>query len=121
VDALKEHRPYCPYVTRSATVPALPVPQSQPLASASTTTLASAASVHTLTASGPIEGWRAVLLIVLRHRMGQRQWENLLHGAARRIDGQQDQDGAGQEDVPVDPVGAMVADVKKKGVSLYIP
>jgi len=72
--------------------------------------------------SNLIEGWRAVLLVILRYRLSQRHWENLLNGAVRRIDSQwslsQDQTIAAP--LEFDPVEAMVAGVKKKGVSFSL-
>ncbi|KAI0029345.1 C3HC zinc finger-like-domain-containing protein [Vararia minispora EC-137] len=118
VDVLKEHRPYCPYVTRSTTVPAFPVPQILSSPNASTASLASISPTATATANGPIEGWRAVLSVILRHRMSQRHWESLLSGAVKRAGGQLESAGENQcGDVPIetDPVEAMVADVKRKG------
>lgn len=110
VDVLKEHRPYCPYVTRTANLSTLPVSQSP--VSAQTFS-----SINLGVNSGLTEGWRAVLTVVLRHRSptGQRNSDESTADVFGPIDG-----GAVRvEDGPldeVDPVQAMVADVKSKGV-----
>jgi hypothetical protein len=62
-DLLKEHRPYCPYVVRSTIVPSFPMPSghSAVLNGANGTAGGSLQDV-------PIEGWRAMLSIVLKAR-----------------------------------------------------
>jgi hypothetical protein len=114
VDVLKEHRPYCPYVTRTASVPALP----RPAAQSTTGSLADSLSLRAV--DGLVEGWRAVLTVVLRHRMAQRQWENNLNEVAQRLHGEAgDVTGNGHDD-EVDSIKAMVTDVKNKGVSQWL-
>ncbi|EIW84066.1 zf-C3HC-domain-containing protein [Coniophora puteana RWD-64-598 SS2] len=68
LDLVKEHRTYCPYVVRSSVVPSLPSAgtsdASKPLPSSTSTTSEP---------GGAVEGWRAVLAVVLRHGLGERQ------------------------------------------------
>ncbi|KAJ7650384.1 C3HC zinc finger-like-domain-containing protein [Roridomyces roridus] len=79
-----KHRSFCPLVVRSTLVPSLPA-----IATGSTVTLSGT--------SGNLEGWRAVLTVVLRYGMGTEtadaaeDWEN------------------------INGVEAMVASVKSKG------
>ncbi|VDB86670.1 unnamed protein product [Peniophora sp. CBMAI 1063] len=108
VDVLKEHRPYCPYVTRSANIPTLPV--------ASSATPASTSSVAGLANSSLVEGWRAVLTVVLRHRSatGPRTSQD----STADVFGPTGNTASAQSERDVemaDPVQAMVADVKSKG------
>ncbi|ETW83127.1 hypothetical protein HETIRDRAFT_474283 [Heterobasidion irregulare TC 32-1] len=91
IDLLKEHRPYCPYVVRSTTVPSLPIPQLQgstesptraPLPhSSSSASLAQLNGVQ----NGAIEGWRAVLTVVTRYRMSQKRRDGLLQEISERV------------------------------------
>ncbi|KAI0042871.1 zf-C3HC-domain-containing protein [Auriscalpium vulgare] len=121
IDLLREHRPYCPYVVRSTTVPSLPVPPTHARAASSTPTLPSMfsgsnASLPQLGGSAQLEGWRAVLMVVLRYRMGARQRDELL----RRAEGGLQRSATFEtldesEEMEVDPVEAMVAGVKSKG------
>ncbi|KAJ7727329.1 C3HC zinc finger-like-domain-containing protein [Mycena maculata] len=93
LDLLKEHRSFCPYVVRSTLVPSLPAEPTLPASTA-----------------GVLEGWRAVLTVVLRYGMGQRQRMRRRDGAvAMDVDGED-----GTEDA-VDGVEAMVASVKNRG------
>ncbi|KAJ6577153.1 C3HC zinc finger-like-domain-containing protein [Mycena capillaripes] len=98
-DLLKEHRSFCPYVVRSTLVPTLPA---EPVPSPT---------------AGVLEGWRAVLAVVLRYGMGQRQRTTALRrrqstdgngDTAMDVDG--DADGGS-----VDGVEAMVEGVKARG------
>ena len=76
-DLTKEHRPYCPYVVRSTSLPTLP------------SMMQRVTSTHTRTSSDPsnpvgrgselikegdlVEGWKAVLAVVLRSGLGRRE------------------------------------------------
>ncbi|KAG5652763.1 hypothetical protein H0H81_003701 [Sphagnurus paluster] len=115
-DLLKEHRSYCPYVVRSTIVPSLPVPPTAGNShdrSGSTTSLVSGPKgTGNNGNNGAMEGWRAVLTVVLRYGAGQRQRLGLdfvdrLRGESRTV----------EEDEPmeVDGVKAMVAGVKSRG------
>ncbi|KAF7330464.1 hypothetical protein MVEN_02485500 [Mycena venus] len=121
-DLLKEHRSYCPYVVRSTLVPSLPA--EPPSASASSTANVNGSGAG----AGMLEGWRAVLAVVLRYGLGQRQREARTAAALRRrisVDGvggdtAMDVDGenGNGEDVTgggVDKVEAMVESVKARG------
>ena len=138
VDLLREHRPYCPYVVRSTTVPTLPVaptdaqrlraPSSTPSLTSFTSFLSSNTSQAQVDAqqSNAVEGWRAVLMVVMRYRMGQWQRRKV-----SRVDSEPDTTQnqpsvvppetppeIGEESwVEVDRVEAMVEGVKSRGVS----
>ncbi|KAG1827725.1 C3HC zinc finger-like-domain-containing protein [Suillus variegatus] len=88
-DVLNEHRSYCPFVVPSTVVPKLPMPSTSPAS-------ANAA------ADGATEGWRAMLTVVLRHGLSERQRNArlLLSGGDSEI---------------MHGVEAMVASVKSKG------
>ncbi|KII85236.1 hypothetical protein PLICRDRAFT_178973 [Plicaturopsis crispa FD-325 SS-3] len=109
-DLLKEHRSYCPYVVRSTVVPSLPVPvPSTPGKSSSS----SVVSQLNGTNGSALEGWRAVLSVVLRYGLGQRQ----RLGLARRATtpGTNTEGNGDAMDVELDGVEAMVAGVKHRG------
>ncbi|KAL4248038.1 hypothetical protein ABKN59_002366 [Abortiporus biennis] len=116
LDILKEHRSYCPYVVRSTIVPSLPVPQNFPSRSASTFFSPVSSSSPSVTQfhgeTGAIEGWRAVLTVVLRHRNAQRQRFGM-SSMERMVS----PDSGESVDVPMeqDEVEAMVAGVKSHG------
>lgn len=95
LDLLKEHRPYCPYVVKSTVVPSLPLPVPP-----QTTTTAtqngdkgkvgegegrSNSTGAAGTAAGAVEGWKAVLMIVLRYRMEARRREGLIRAVDRKM------------------------------------
>ncbi|KAG6864982.1 hypothetical protein C0991_005851 [Blastosporella zonata] len=108
-DILKEHRAYCPYVVRSTIVPTLPTPptfsvalSSNPLPRAGLTSVLSSQN-------SALEGWRAVLTVVLRYGAGQRHRLGL--DFADRLRG----DKPPEEAAEVDSVKAMIAGVKKRG------
>ncbi|GLB40163.1 putative rsm1-like [Lyophyllum shimeji] len=109
-DLLKEHRSYCPYVVRSTVVPTLPV-----LPPAATTTNAHARSnsvtsqVGAQNGNAAVEGWRAVLTVVLRYGMGLRQRLGL--DFVHRLRGEPED----EEPMEVDGVKAMIAGVKSRG------
>ncbi|KAI0303703.1 C3HC zinc finger-like-domain-containing protein [Multifurca ochricompacta] len=138
IDLLREHRPYCPYVVRSTTVPSLPVaqanashirvPSSSPL---SISFLSSSGNSHShvdTQQSSAVEGWRAILMVVLRYRMGQWQRRKVSKGRTERVVGKLDTpllESASAPGAPtatdeeswveVDPVEAMVEGVKSRG------
>ena len=141
IDLLREHRPYCPYVVRSTTIPSLPVaPANAAHTRASSSTpsfasfLSSSSASHTQVDTqqpGAVEGWRAVLMVVLRYRMGQWQRRKVSMGVT--ADGEPNQSiqqraaspgtsGAIDEEswLEVDPVEAMVEGVKSRGVSCFL-
>lgn len=86
LDVVKEHRPYCPYVTKSSIVPA-PV-FSSPSQLSRTGSVGSSNSLRrslsnvlsptsssgrkSLDHNGPVEGWRAILVVVGRSNLGMR-------------------------------------------------
>ena len=139
IDLLKEHRPYCPYVVRSTTVPSLPIASTNaahgqvPSSAPSFTSLLSSLSnsqvqVDTQQPSS-VEGWRAVLMVILRYRMGQWQSRKVSKRVRDRVEGEPDvfqaqntvasvatADINEESWVEVDPVEAMVEGVKSRGV-----
>ncbi|KAI6102171.1 C3HC zinc finger-like-domain-containing protein [Pisolithus sp. B1] len=94
-DVLKEHRSYCPYVVRSTVVPSLP---------SATTNGTSNVSDN---GGGLVEGWRAMLTVIQRHKLSQRQ------RMSRFVPGSEGTDGG--RDEGLEGVEAMVAGVKSKG------
>ncbi|KAG6895382.1 hypothetical protein C0992_001569 [Termitomyces sp. T32_za158] len=113
-DVLKEHRAYCPYVVRSTIVPTFPAPITLGTigpASASSTSLQRSDSISPVnTQSTTLEGWRAVLTVVLRYGAVQRQRLGL--DFVDRLTGNTT---ASDEPMEVDGVKAMIAGVKKRG------
>jgi Rsm1-like len=115
-DLLKEHRPYCPYVVRSTIVPSLPMPSrySAVLNGAVTSTgtpLSGAPSGQ----DAPVEGWRAILSIVLKCRKRSIVTRGGNFGAPTGSS-----ISLPPEDVEVDRVEALVDGVKKRGVCVSI-
>ncbi|PBL03791.1 zf-C3HC-domain-containing protein [Armillaria gallica] len=97
-DLLKEHRSYCPYVVRSTVIPMLG-PQTHLM---SQTSLAGGSE-------GALEGWRAVVTVVLRYGMAQRS--HLTSG--RRLSETHE---VGESEREVDGgIEAMVEGVKARG------
>ncbi|THH13963.1 hypothetical protein EW146_g6309 [Bondarzewia mesenterica] len=82
IDLLREHRPYCPYVVRSTSVPSLPVPQSHAQSDSRTKSSITDHNGSLVQMSGgqpgAMEGWRAVWTVVTRYRMGQKKRDELL-------------------------------------------
>ena len=138
-DLLKEHRSYCPYTVRSTIVPSLPIPppattpntpkRSSSMSSfifngrknSSTTSLSQLnGSVNAEGGPGSLEGWRAVLTVVLRYGMAEKQRVEY-NFLSRREDGSGVEGrGDGEEGMEIDNVKAMVHGVKAHGVgSLY--
>ncbi|KAG1750702.1 C3HC zinc finger-like-domain-containing protein, partial [Suillus lakei] len=95
-DVLNEHRSYCPYVVPSTVVPKLPILPTSPI------------SANAL-ADGAIEGWRAVLTVVLRHGLSERQ-----RSVRLSLSGGDNAVTHGIDD-ELEGVEAMVAGVKSKG------
>ncbi|KAF9565390.1 zf-C3HC-domain-containing protein [Agrocybe pediades] len=112
LDLLKEHRSYCPYVVRSTIVPSLPVP---PLSPGTPARSNSRDSISTLShyngpnKNGALEGWRAVLSVVLRYGMARKQ--GIEYNFLAPKDPAQGNDDA----MDVDNVKAMVSGVKARG------
>lgn len=124
LDVLKEHRSYCPYVVRSTIVPSLPVaPSTAGVATGIASTpyaMGSNPSLSQLNGQPmPIEGWRAVMSMVLRHGATQRQ--RLGRAASlRRTEtaSTESNDGAESEEMEeLTQVDIMVQGVKARGVS----
>ena len=77
-----------------------------------------------------MEGWRAVLMVVLRYRMGQWQRRKVSKGATEPAGGEPISQGpaspvnSGEIDeeswLEIDPVEAMVEGVKSRGVSCFL-
>jgi hypothetical protein len=125
-DLLKEHRSYCPYVVRSTVVPTLPISPS--VASVSTPRsslhIRSSSSSSQLNGtsgvrpgSNAMEGWRAVLTVVLRYRMSQRHQLLRIEGVIVEDNSNSPRDSQDNMEVDDDGVEVMVQDVKAKGGS----
>lgn len=138
LDLLKEHRSYCPYVARSTSIPSLPsyAPSASALATGSRPPTPSRSNslpsfnfsftprnAPPYPAPDPIdpssvEGWRAVLTVVLRSGFSRRQRMKSLNfsrpGAQSERNGQDDEDPDRME---VDGIHAMVEGAKAHGVS----
>ncbi|KAI0635796.1 zf-C3HC-domain-containing protein [Trametes polyzona] len=120
LDILREHRPYCPYVVRSTTVPSLPTPapaqQKGRERSTSLASLSSTNSSSTLVNAQPstMEGWRAVLTVVSRYGALQRQRLGLNRAPSMRM-GDTTSDSGESGETQADPIEAMVAEVKTRG------
>lgn len=106
-DLLKEHRSYCPYVVRSTIVPTLP--SAAPVNGH--TRSHSIPQLHGQNGTNALEGWRAVLTVVLRYGLGQRQRLGLDFTPGDDT----------QDSMEADGVKAMVEDVKSRGVGLIFP
>ena len=109
-DLLKEHRSYCPYVVRSTIIPTLPVVSPFAAKPVHGHTLSGLHIPHMVGQLGQnaLEGWRAVLTVVLRYGAGQQKRMGL--DLAR--------DETQQVAVEVDSVKAMMEGVKSHGVSV---
>ncbi|KAF9448311.1 zf-C3HC-domain-containing protein [Macrolepiota fuliginosa MF-IS2] len=102
-DLLREHRSYCPYVVRSTAIPALPVP-------ASGSSNSGQFNIPQTNQESVMEGWRAVLTVILRYGLGQKQTPD--HDIFAP---QGDTSKDSTEAMEVDGVKAMVAGVKSRG------
>ncbi|KAG6918649.1 hypothetical protein DXG01_012768 [Tephrocybe rancida] len=107
-DVLKEHRAYCPYVVRSTIVPTLPAPPTFNRTGSSNTLPRSSSSSALNNQNSVLEGWRAVLTVVLRYGAGQRQRLGL--DFVERLRGEN-----ASEPAEVDGVKAIIAGVKRRG------
>ena len=118
-DVLKEHRSYCPYVVRSTVVPTLPVPaNSGNITGRASPIFVSPSSSNVSGQPGSVEGWRAVWTVITRYGVLQRQRFGLYRTNTDRSilglgQGHPEEDGEMEDEVQ-----AMVAGVKKHGVSL---
>ncbi|EAU85305.1 hypothetical protein CC1G_07575 [Coprinopsis cinerea okayama7 len=122
-DLLKEHRSYCPYVVKSTVVPTLPsfdpkAPSSGSRASSDRPAANPGLSRSLSTLHNPnaaMEGWRAVLTVLLRYGLAQRQRQEYdVFGRATANDGDASANGEdGQQEM--NNVKAMVAGVKQRG------
>lgn len=120
-DLLKEHRSYCPYVVRSTAVPSLPVPPTPepatPGKGTSSNGHGSSLSVSQFIgkagAPGALEGWRAVLIVVLRYGMAHKQRIEYSFLAPKDPISDVAENG---DEMEVDSVKAMVTGVKTRGV-----
>ena len=119
-DLLKEHRPYCPYVVRSTIVPAFPMPSGH---SAILNGASGNGNAGGNLQDVPIEGWRAMLSIVLKAR------KRSFYGAGRNASAAGSTAPGGVNgsaesfvnvDEEVDRVEVMVEGVKKRGVSFSL-
>jgi len=118
-DLLREHRSYCPYVVRSTIVPSLPRP-SNDATSPNTRPIAglrpsspSLASLNDKNSSSPaVEGWKAILMIILRTGLAQRQ--RIEYTLLSRANGENTQDNE-DTNSDADSVKAMVAGVRARG------
>ncbi|KAF6741178.1 hypothetical protein DFP72DRAFT_1037656 [Ephemerocybe angulata] len=108
-DLLKEHRSYCPYVVKSTILPTIST-SSDPKTRLSRSS-SSLSHRNVATASGPMEGWRAVLSVVLPFGMAQRQKTEY------DVFGQNDANTgeASEQSQEADNVRDMVAGVKEHG------
>ncbi|KAK0469928.1 zf-C3HC-domain-containing protein [Desarmillaria tabescens] len=98
-DLLKEHRSYCPYVVRSTVIPTLS-PQAHLMSQTSLTG----------GAEGALEGWRAVVTVVLRYGMAQRS-----HLTSGRRPSETHEGGESEREVVDGGIEAMVEGVKARG------
>jgi len=118
-DLLKEHRPYCPYVVRSTIVPSFPMPSGH-----SAVLNGANGNANGIVGGGlqdaPIEGWRAMLSIVLKTR------KRSFYGTGRNMSttgpvAPGETSGSAEsfvtaDHMEVDHVEVMVEGVKKRGV-----
>lgn len=114
LNILGEHRSYCPYTMRSTVLPSMPTPPMHK-ASDSQLSLSNASSASLGGQPGVMEGWRAVLAVVLRYGMVRRQRLGLTRAQSGRVT------NGGEEQSPeeVDAVEAMVNGVKARGVRWF--
>ena len=116
-DLLKEHRPYCPYVVRSTIVPSFPMPSGH-------SAILNGADGNANGGVGgnlqdvPIEGWRAMLSIVLKARKRTSYGRSMTTAGPAGVNGDTEL-FANVDQMDVDRVEAMVEGVKKRGVSSF--
>ncbi|KAH9481474.1 hypothetical protein JR316_0006001 [Psilocybe cubensis] len=120
LDLLKEHRSYCPYVVRSTVVPTFPNSQT-PSTPGKSSVASSNGHGSSLSLSqfnsrngvpGALEGWRAVLTVVLRYGMVQKQRIEYSFLAPKDST---EESGDNSDKMDVDNVKAMVTGVKTRG------
>ena len=111
LNVLQEHRPYCAYVVRTSVLPAAPAPAATPAQQNGHQRSAS------LPASGMVEGWRAVLSVVMRHGAVQRQRLGLSRVQSAQVPGTVVLAGDAEVEMEGNSIEAMVDGVKKRGVS----
>ena len=119
LDVLKEHRSYCPYVVKSTVLPSLPV---SPITSASRPQTPSREEPYSLGANpsssqvggqAAVEGWRAVMSMILRYGAVQKQRLRRYHSTTAHSRS----DVPAEGNVPeLDQVDQMVEGVKARGV-----
>ena len=116
-DLLKEHRSYCPYVVRATIIPSFPMPSGHNV-------VTNGSNGNGNLQDAPVEGWRAMLSIVLKvkkrpfHRANRSMTTVgpvVVSGANGSTESFMNVD-----DMEVDSVEAMVEGVKKKGVSFLL-
>jgi len=118
-DLLKEHRSYCPYVVKSTVVPSLPSFNAAASSANGASGAPGTAAAPLNHPSGPLEGWRAVLAVLLRYGMAQRQRAE--HDVLKRVTSGGPAAGTGaaeeaeEEQAELDNVKAMVDGVKQCG------
>ena len=140
-DLLKEHRSYCPYVVRSTTIPSLSQAATHTIPNPSSADSQDfdfsfrvpnaplyPASESNVDKTSVVEGWRAVLTVVLRKGLVKRQRQRTRTSLGNQSQQSPDpaenadsQSRAGEEpinqdDVEADGIQAMVTDVKAHGV-----
>ncbi|KAF8899913.1 hypothetical protein CPB84DRAFT_1962574 [Gymnopilus junonius] len=111
LDLLKEHRSYCPYVVRSTAVPSLPVPPTSPRSNGHAPSLSVSQFNGMNGASNALEGWRAILTVILRYGMAQKQRIEYNFLVPKDSAERGDQDS----EMDVDNVKAMITGVKTRG------
>lgn len=115
-DLLKEHRSYCPYVMRSTAVPRFPMPSGH-------SAVLNGANGNPNLEEASIEGWRAMLSIVLKTKKRPFYGPNRSATAVGpvAVDGANGSSKSfiNVDEMEVDRVEVMVEGVKKRGVSLY--
>jgi len=104
---LREHRSYCPYAVRSTTIPTLPVSSPQLELSGSNNQLQSI-QLHP---DDTMEGWRAILTVVLRYDLGQKYTSDHKISASKGESNREYEDAMELEGV--------IAGVKSRGVSYH--
>lgn len=109
-DLVYEHRSYCPYVVRSTAIPTLPVPLSHPELPGSDNQYRPIQLYH----DGTMEGWRAVLTVVLRFNWGQKHISDY---SILATEGESNKEY--ESAMEVKEVKAMIAGVKSRGVSCH--
>ena len=118
LNVLQEHRPYCAYVVRTSVMPAAPAPAAAPAQQNGHQRSASLPAVPVgAGASGMVEGWRAVLSVVMRHGAVQRQRLGLSRVQSAQVPGTAVPAGDAEVEMEGNSIEAMVDGVKKRGVS----